>query len=69
MVMGFATKRYFGGIKGETTAARIYDKYTILSQGKATLFYCVGMSASTNYSYTARELEGIMENEYFETLP
>lgn len=32
--MGFASKKYVGGIWDEEYAARIYDKYAILSQGK-----------------------------------
>jgi hypothetical protein len=33
MVMGFGKKRYYGGIKDETEAATLYDKYAILTQG------------------------------------
>ena len=31
--MGFGKKRYYGGIKDETEAAKLYDKYAILTQG------------------------------------
>jgi len=31
--MGFGKKRYYGGIKDETEAATLYDKYAILTQG------------------------------------
>lgn len=34
MVMGFASKKYVGGVKEESDAARIYDRHAILSQGK-----------------------------------
>ena len=33
MVMGFGKKRYYGGIKDENEAAKLYDKYAILTQG------------------------------------
>lgn len=33
MVMGFGKKRYYGGIKDQKDAAKLYDKYAILTQG------------------------------------
>jgi hypothetical protein len=41
MVMGFGKKRYYGGIKDEAEAAKLYDKYAILTQG-------VGVSSTQN---------------------
>ena len=32
--MGFAYKKYIGGIINEIDAAKVYDKYAILAQGK-----------------------------------
>lgn len=34
MVMGFARKKYIGGLIDEEEAARIYDKHAIVAQGK-----------------------------------
>ena len=39
MVMGFGKKRYYGGIKDEYEAAKLYDKYAILTQGVGVSIY------------------------------
>lgn len=39
MVMGFGKKRYYGGIKDEYEAAKLYDKYAILTQGVGVRIY------------------------------
>uniref|UniRef100_A0A7S3J5K1 AP2/ERF domain-containing protein n=1 Tax=Euplotes harpa TaxID=151035 RepID=A0A7S3J5K1_9SPIT len=58
MVMGFGKKRYYGGIKDENEAAKLYDKYAILTQG---------VGAKTNFSYTKKQMLDILsENLTFE---
>mmetsp|Transcript_1059 Transcript_1059/g.931 ORF Transcript_1059/g.931 Transcript_1059/m.931 type:complete len:269 (+) Transcript_1059:19-825(+) len=52
MVMGFGKKRYYGGIKDEKEAAKLYDKYAILTQG---------VGAKTNFSYKKQEVFSILE--------
>ena len=41
MVMGFGKKRYYGGIKDEYEAAKLYDKYAILTQGVGVSIYII----------------------------
>ena len=44
MVMGYGWKRYIGGLKDMSEAAKVYDFYTILGHG---------LRAKTNFPYTA----------------
>lgn len=62
MVMGFASKKYIGGIQDEKDAAKLYDWFAIISQGTAK-FTFLGLTAKTNFSYTSQEVESMLIQE------
>jgi len=66
--MGFGQKRYYGGIQNEKDAARLYDKYAILTQGIGVIFILTNtLQAKTNFSYIREEILDILaENLKFE---
>lgn len=67
MVMGFGKKRYYGGIKDQQEAARLYDKYAILTQGIGVSLSHPNFQAKTNFSYTKEQVLCILnENLKFE---
>lgn len=54
MIMGNMKKYYIGGIVSEERAAKVYDKFAILTQG---------LRAKTNFSYRKSELEQLLKEE------
>ena len=58
MVMGNMKKYYSGSISNETTAARVYDRFSIQN---------LGLRAKTNFDYKREELINII-NEMEESL-
>lgn len=55
--MGFGKKRYYGGIKDQKDAAKLYDKYAILTQG-------VGVSISNAHIFRLKLISVIPSKRF-----